>query len=45
VMWLADKGIQPELYPGMGISFTDISSRSQVDILEFIERHTVHRKG
>jgi anti-sigma B factor antagonist len=45
VMWLADKGIQPELYPGMGISFTDISSRSQVEILEFIERHTVHRKG
>jgi anti-sigma B factor antagonist len=45
VMWIADNGIQPELYPGMGIAFTDISTGAQVEILEFIERHMVHRKG
>jgi anti-sigma B factor antagonist len=45
VMWLADKGLQPELYPGMGIAFTGISAREQEHILDFIERHTVHRRG
>jgi anti-sigma B factor antagonist len=45
VMWLADKSLQPELYPGMGIAFTDISYGVQEEILRFIERHTVNRRG
>jgi anti-anti-sigma factor len=44
VMWLADKGFQPELYPGMGIAFTDISGNMQEQILDFIEKNTVHRR-
>jgi len=45
VMWLADKSLQPELFPGMGIAFTDIPYRLQEEILQFIEKHTVNRKG
>lgn len=45
VMWLADKSLQPELFPGMGIAFTDISYRLQEEILQFIEKHAVNRKG
>jgi anti-sigma B factor antagonist len=45
IMWLADKDLQPELYPGMGIAFTDISCRRQEEILQFIEKHTVNRIG
>jgi anti-sigma B factor antagonist len=44
VMWLADKSLQPELYPGMGIAFTGISYRAQEAILQFIEKHAVHRR-
>jgi anti-sigma B factor antagonist len=44
VMWLADKSLQPELFPGMGIAFTGISYRAQEDILQFIEKHAVHRR-
>ena len=45
IMWLADKSLQPELFPGMGISFTDISYRVQEEILQFIEKHMVSRRG
>jgi anti-sigma B factor antagonist len=45
VMWLADKSLQPELYPGIGIAFKDISYKVQEEILQFIERHTVNRRG
>lgn len=39
VMWLADKELQPELYPGMGIAFTGISSSTQETVIEYIEKH------
>jgi anti-sigma B factor antagonist len=45
VMWLADKSLQPELYPGMGVAFIDISYHVREEILHFIERHTVNRRG
>jgi anti-sigma B factor antagonist len=45
VMWLPDKGLQPDLYPGMGVQFTGLSQHAQEEIIEFIEKHTVHRKG
>jgi len=44
VMWLADKTIQPDLYPGMGAYFIGLLPHAQEEIIEFIEKHTVHRK-
>ncbi len=43
VMWLADQGLQPELYPGMGIAFTNLSSSVQEMVIEYIEKHAVNR--
>ena len=45
VMWLADKDLQPDFYPGMGVAFIELSPRAQEGIIEFIEKHTVHRRG
>ncbi|MFC1806964.1 anti-sigma factor antagonist [Candidatus Omnitrophota bacterium] len=45
VMWLADKGLQPDLYPGMGVAFTGISTRKQEEIITYIEKHAVHRRS
>lgn len=39
VMWLADKQLQPDLYPGMGVQFLDISPKTQEDLLNFIEKN------
>ncbi len=39
VAWTADKDIQAQDYPGMGIEFINISSQQQRQILEFVERH------
>jgi anti-sigma B factor antagonist len=44
VMWLADKGLQPDLYPGMGIAFLDISPNTQEEIILFIEKHITTRR-
>jgi hypothetical protein len=45
VMWLADKNLQPLLFPGMGIAFTDMPYRAREDILQFIEKNAIRRKG
>lgn len=45
VLWLADKGLQPDLYPGMGVEFTGLSRHTQEEIIEFIEKNIVHRRG
>lgn len=42
VVWLPDKEIQRQLYPGMGIEFENLSSATQEKILEFIERNLSH---
>lgn len=39
VVWLPDRQVQPHLYPGMGIEFSDISSSVQKKLVEFIERN------
>jgi anti-anti-sigma factor len=39
VVWLSDKQILPQLHPGMGIEFCDISTADQKKLLEFIERN------
>ena len=45
VIWLADKGLQPDLYPGMSAQFTDLSQHGQEEIIEFVEKHITRRKG
>lgn len=39
VIWIADKQLQPEFYPGMGIQFMDIDQKTQEELLSFIEKH------
>lgn len=39
VVWLSDKQVLPQLHPGMGIEFCNISSSDQKKLLEFIERN------
>ena len=43
VIWLADKSLQPQSYPGMGIYFKKIRKRDQDKLLVFINKHLVHR--
>jgi Tfp pilus assembly protein PilZ len=42
VLWVADRGLQPELYPGMGVAFTVLPSHIQEEIIEFIEKNAAH---
>ncbi len=44
VIWLADKELQPELYPGMGVVFTGLSSYAQETVIEYIEKHVAASK-
>ena len=44
ILWTADKELQPDMYPGMGIGFKDFTHRQQEQLIEYIEKHTVHRK-
>ncbi|MBN1913946.1 MAG: PilZ domain-containing protein [Candidatus Omnitrophica bacterium] len=39
VVWLSDKQIQPQIHPGMGVEFYDITNQMQQKLLEFIERN------
>lgn len=39
VVWLCDKQIQPQLYPGMGVAFYNIQTAVQEKLLQFIERN------
>ena len=39
VVWLVDKDIQPQDYPGMGLEFINISNKTQEDIIQFVEKH------
>lgn len=39
VVWLCDKQVQPQLYPGIGVEFYKISSVEQEKIIQFIERN------
>lgn len=45
VLWVADKELQPDMYPGMGIGFCGLPCHAQDEIIEFVEKNTVHRKG
>jgi len=39
VVWLVQKGIQPQIYPGMGLEFYHIDSKTQSKVVEFVERN------
>lgn len=42
VVWLADKEIQPEDYPGMGLEFHNITVEKQEKIAKFVEKHLTY---
>lgn len=39
VVWLVQKEIQPQIYPGMGLEFHNLSSQLQKEIVEFVDRN------
>lgn len=39
VVWMCDRQIQPQFYPGIGVEFHKISSSDQEKIIEFIDRN------
>jgi len=39
VVWLVQKEIQPQIYPGMGLEFYDLDSQKQKKIVKFVERN------
>lgn len=39
VVWLVEKEIQPQIFPGMGLSFYKIDSAMQEKIAEYVERN------
>ncbi len=39
VVWLADKHIQPQSSPGMGVEFYNISTQLQKKIVEYVDRN------
>jgi anti-anti-sigma factor len=39
VVWLADKQVQPHLYPGIGVSFKGITPQLQESLIEYVERN------
>lgn len=45
VMWLADKELQPHSYPGMGVQFLKLNQTIQKTLLDYINKHTIHRSG
>ncbi len=42
VVWLVDKEIQPDYYPGMGLEFHNITAQKQKKIIRFVEKHLTH---
>jgi len=39
VVWLVQKEIQPQIYPGMGLEFYNMDSETQKKIIEFVDRN------
>jgi Tfp pilus assembly protein PilZ len=39
VVWLVQKEIQPQIYPGMGLEFYNTDTSTQKSIVEFVERN------
>jgi Tfp pilus assembly protein PilZ len=43
VIWIADKDLQPHLYPGMGVQFTKIDKIVYEDLLDYIDKNATRR--
>jgi anti-sigma B factor antagonist len=43
VVWIADKELQPHYYPGMGVSFVNLSKENEKLIIDFIDKNIIHR--
>ncbi|MCX5713258.1 MAG: STAS domain-containing protein [Candidatus Omnitrophica bacterium] len=43
VVWLADKELQPHLYPGMGVAFVHLSQENEKLIIDHIDKNITHR--
>ncbi len=39
VIWLVEKEIQPQIYPGMGLEFHNITHDTQKKIIDFVDRN------
>ncbi len=39
IIWIADKQLQPEFFPGMGLQFLNINQKTQENLISFIEKH------
>lgn len=39
VVWIVQKEIQPQIYPGMGLEFHNLDSLTQRQIIEFVDRN------
>ncbi len=42
VVWLVDKQVQPQIYPGIGVEFYNLSASAQRKLLDFVERNLSH---
>ena len=43
VIWLADKELQPHVYPGMGVTFSNLDTKTQNKIIDFIDKNLTSR--
>ena len=43
IIYLADKEIQPHVYPGMGVAFTHLEMKKERVVIDFIDRNVTHR--
>jgi c-di-GMP-binding flagellar brake protein YcgR len=43
VVYLADKDLQPHVYPGMGVAFTHLEPEKERVIIDFIDKNVTHR--
>lgn len=42
VVWVVDKKVQPQYFPGMGLEFYNISSEKQREIIKFVEKNSAN---
>jgi len=43
IIYLADKDIQPHVYPGMGVAFAHLDPKKELAIIDFIDKNVTHR--
>ena len=43
IIYLADKEIQPHVYPGMGVAFVHLDQKKEKIVIDYIDRNVTHR--